>query len=71
MLLFWTHLDRLPSADSWYQLPTDLCLLITSSFSPIFIFFSGSQSHRASPGDYPELRQERGESLALSTYAER
>jgi hypothetical protein len=63
ILLFWTHLNRLPSADSQYQLLTDLCLLITSSFSPIFIFFSGSQSHRASPemrgransisGEYP------------------
>src|SRR5258708_20522526 len=49
ILLFWTHLDRLPSADSRYQLQTDLCLLITSSFYPIFILFSGSQSHRASP----------------------
>src|SRR5216117_1659382 len=48
ILLFWTHLDRLPSADSRYQLQTDLCLLITSSFYPIFILFSGSQSHRAS-----------------------
>src|SRR5947199_5871654 len=49
ILLFWTHLDRLPPADSRYQLDSDLCLLITSSFYPIFILFSGSQSHRASP----------------------
>src|SRR2546421_3342331 len=53
MLLFWTHLDRLPPADSRYQLDSDLCLLITSSFYPIFILFSGSQSHRASPENAP------------------
>ncbi len=55
ILLFWTHLDRLPSADSRYQLQTDLCLLITSSFYPIFTLFSGSQSHRASPENAPLL----------------
>src|SRR5947209_12098361 len=49
MLLFWTPLDRLPPADSRYQLDSDPCLLITSSFSPIFILFSGSHTHRPSP----------------------
>ncbi len=47
-LLFWTHLGRLPSSDSWYQLDSDLYLPITSPFYPIFILFSGSQSHGAS-----------------------
>src|SRR5215472_841196 len=48
ILLCWTHLGRLPPADSRYQLQTDLCLPVTSPFYPIFILFSGSQSHRAS-----------------------
>src|SRR5437660_7312184 len=49
ILLCWTHLDRLPPADSRYQRQADLCLLITSPFYPIFIPSSGSQSHHASP----------------------
>src|SRR5947199_6101420 len=60
ILLFWTHLYRLPPADSRYQLDSDLCLLITSSFYPIFILFSGSQSHRASPEKGSMSTNERG-----------
>ncbi len=38
-----------------HQRSTDLCSPITSSFYPIFILFSGSQSHRASSEEQETL----------------